>query len=280
MRVPRVSSPTVRCVLCADACRDGRSVRHHVGAAGRRGSAGAGAVRRLLLGARRPPPAARRRLGWSASIRPRTRRRSRAHSTTSQLALSSKTTFDAITYALERTTLTDASGQRFGDALDLIEHLESIRGQIDNASGDHQFRMYVAPQGGHARSAQPFPGVQARGRQLGVSPRLPAQLPAAGRLAVDPDLDRARRPARRHRRGLPLVEFSGGALQRAPDGVELRRPCRQQLRPAHGPLERLPELVAQLLRRRHERGRPTPRPTNAPRSFRTRRASATRRWKP
>jgi hypothetical protein len=59
------------------------------------------------------------------------------------VVLSSKTTFDAITYALQRTTLTDASGQRLGDALDLIEHVESIHGQIDNASGDHQFRMYV-----------------------------------------------------------------------------------------------------------------------------------------
>ena len=35
-----------------------------------------------------------------------------------QMALSSKTTFDAITYALERTTLTDASGQRISDAVD------------------------------------------------------------------------------------------------------------------------------------------------------------------
>ncbi len=59
------------------------------------------------------------------------------------VVLSSKTTFDAITYALQRTTLTDASGQRLGDALDLIEHMESIHGQIDNASGDHQFRMYA-----------------------------------------------------------------------------------------------------------------------------------------
>ena len=60
-----------------------------------------------------------------------------------QMALSSKTTFDAITYALERTTLTDASGQRLGDALDLVGQVETVRGQIINAAGDHQFRMYV-----------------------------------------------------------------------------------------------------------------------------------------
>ena len=60
-----------------------------------------------------------------------------------QMALSSKTTFDAITYALERTTLTDASGQRISDALDIIGQVETVRGQVVNASGDHQFRMYV-----------------------------------------------------------------------------------------------------------------------------------------
>ena len=65
-----------------------------------------------------------------------------------QVVLSSKTTFDAITYALQRTTLTDASGQRLGDALEIIEHVESIHGQIDNASGDHQFRMYVVLKAG------------------------------------------------------------------------------------------------------------------------------------
>ncbi len=59
------------------------------------------------------------------------------------VVLSSKTTFDAITYALQRTTLTDASGQPLGDALGLIERMESIHGQIDHASGDRQFRMYV-----------------------------------------------------------------------------------------------------------------------------------------
>jgi hypothetical protein len=57
--------------------------------------------------------------------------------------LSTKTTFDAITYALERTTLTDSSGQRIGDALDLIERIESTHGEIAGASGDRQFRMYV-----------------------------------------------------------------------------------------------------------------------------------------
>jgi hypothetical protein len=61
----------------------------------------------------------------------------------SDVKLSAKTTFDAITYALDRTALTDASGQSVGDALDLIENVESSRGEITGAPGDHQFRMYV-----------------------------------------------------------------------------------------------------------------------------------------
>ena len=60
-----------------------------------------------------------------------------------RLRLSSKTTFDAVTNALLSTTLTDQSGQRFGDALDIVERVDSVRGQLNGASGDAQFRMYA-----------------------------------------------------------------------------------------------------------------------------------------
>ena len=62
------------------------------------------------------------------------------------LAVSSKTTFDAVTHALMTTPLTGATGTKLAglpDALALIEHVESISGQIPGASGDHQFRIYV-----------------------------------------------------------------------------------------------------------------------------------------
>jgi len=62
------------------------------------------------------------------------------------LAVSSKTTFDAVTHALMTTPLTDATGAKLAglpDTLALIEHVESISGQIPGASGDHQFRIYV-----------------------------------------------------------------------------------------------------------------------------------------
>ena len=61
----------------------------------------------------------------------------------SQVRVSARTTFDAVTNALMRTSLTDASGQSLGDALDLIDRMETARGRVAGAAGDQQFRMYV-----------------------------------------------------------------------------------------------------------------------------------------
>jgi len=59
------------------------------------------------------------------------------------ISLSTKTTFDAITHALTRSLLTDASGAQLGDALSLVERVEAVRGEISRTSSDHQFRMYT-----------------------------------------------------------------------------------------------------------------------------------------
>jgi hypothetical protein len=59
------------------------------------------------------------------------------------LRLSTKTTFDAVTHALLTTPLTDASGQKFGDALSLIERIDTVKGEVSGTSSDRQFRMYV-----------------------------------------------------------------------------------------------------------------------------------------
>ena len=59
------------------------------------------------------------------------------------LSLSTKTTFDAVTHALMTTPLTDASGQKFGDGLTLIERVDSVKGEVSGTSSDRQFRMYV-----------------------------------------------------------------------------------------------------------------------------------------
>ena len=59
------------------------------------------------------------------------------------LSLSTKTTFDAVTHALMTTPLTDASGQKFGDGLALIERVDTVKGEVSGTSGDRQFRLYV-----------------------------------------------------------------------------------------------------------------------------------------
>jgi hypothetical protein len=59
------------------------------------------------------------------------------------MTLSTKTTFDAVTHALMTTNLTSDSGAAIGDGLELIERLESVRGEVVGASGDRQFRVYA-----------------------------------------------------------------------------------------------------------------------------------------
>src|SRR5262245_14438765 len=41
------------------------------------------------------------------------------------------------------TPLTDRSGASLGDALALVERVETVRGEVAGARGDRQFRMYV-----------------------------------------------------------------------------------------------------------------------------------------
>lgn len=60
-----------------------------------------------------------------------------------RLSLSTRSTFDAVTNALVRTTLTDEKGNSLGRALDLVEMIESLAGHVPGARGDHQFRVYV-----------------------------------------------------------------------------------------------------------------------------------------
>ena len=60
------------------------------------------------------------------------------------LAVSTKTTFNAITHALSMTALTDGAGQSMNlTALDLIAKVDAVAGNIPGQSGDRQFRMYV-----------------------------------------------------------------------------------------------------------------------------------------
>ena len=60
-----------------------------------------------------------------------------------QLSLSTRTTFEAVTHALLTTKLTGKNGQSLGNALELVQSIETINGKVPKARGDLQFRMYV-----------------------------------------------------------------------------------------------------------------------------------------
>ncbi len=59
------------------------------------------------------------------------------------LSLSTRTTFEAASHALLTTSLTDKNGQPLGNALDVVQAIETINGKVPQARGDLQFRMYV-----------------------------------------------------------------------------------------------------------------------------------------
>lgn len=54
-----------------------------------------------------------------------------------------RSTFDAVTHALWNTKLTGSDGKSLGTALDLIDTVEDIAGEVPEARGDRQFRIYV-----------------------------------------------------------------------------------------------------------------------------------------
>jgi len=60
-----------------------------------------------------------------------------------QFSMSTRTTFEAVTHALMSTELTDKSGKSLGNALSLVQSIESINGKVPRARGDLQFRVYV-----------------------------------------------------------------------------------------------------------------------------------------
>lgn len=57
--------------------------------------------------------------------------------------ISPRTTFEAVTHALVHTALTDDAGKPLGSALDLVDSLEAVQGEVPGARGDLQFRMYA-----------------------------------------------------------------------------------------------------------------------------------------
>ena len=164
------------------------------------------------------------------------------------LSLSTKTTFDAVTHALMTTPLTDASGQKFGDGLALIERVDSVKGEVSGASGDRQFRMYVrlTPSAREMlnRSREFKRGIDntvyhkgypTNYREQGGTPSIQVSIAMDGRLA-DIDVD------------YRSSSFPVAIVQRTPERGELRRPRRRQRRASRRAVGRISELVAQLLR--------------------------------
>jgi hypothetical protein len=60
------------------------------------------------------------------------------------LPLSTRTTFNAVTHALLMTRLTGRSGESLSDsAMELVDRVDEVAGQILGSRGDRQFRIYV-----------------------------------------------------------------------------------------------------------------------------------------
>ena len=59
------------------------------------------------------------------------------------LSLSEQTTFDAVTHALLKSSLTDKAGKALGSPIDLLEGIDRIAGQYAGRGSDQQFRVYV-----------------------------------------------------------------------------------------------------------------------------------------
>ena len=173
------------------------------------------------------------------------------------LSLSTKTTFDAVTHALMTTPLTDASGQKFGDGLALVERVDTVKGEVSGASGDRQFRMYVrlTPDAREMleRSREFKRGIDNAVYHKGYPLNYREQ---RGTPSIQVSIAHGRSSGR-YRRRLSIVELPRHVVQRTPERVELGRPRRQQRRAARRAVVRVSELVAKLLRCGPRAGRRT-----------------------
>jgi hypothetical protein len=80
---------------------------------------------------------------WFARYNKRTHRNVSPEEGYNAVPISIRTTFEAVTNALQTTSLTNKQGGRLGSALNLVEAVETARGHVPRARGDLQFRIYV-----------------------------------------------------------------------------------------------------------------------------------------
>ncbi len=115
-----------------------------------------------------------------------------------QLSPSTRTTFEAVTHALMTTNLTDESGKSMGNALDLVQSIETINGKIPKARGRLAVPRLRHPEAGCAWNPQEVERILPRPRQHRLPSRLSGELAAGRRRTVDPDFHGTRRTSRRH----------------------------------------------------------------------------------
>jgi hypothetical protein len=80
---------------------------------------------------------------WFARYNKRTQRNVTPEDGYNAVPISIRTTFEAVTNALRTTSLTSKQGGSLGNALNLVEAVETARGGVPRARGDLQFRIYV-----------------------------------------------------------------------------------------------------------------------------------------
>ena len=121
--------------------------------------------------------------------------------------VSMKTTFNAVTHALISTQLTDKSGGKLGSAIQIIDKLDTVKGEVPGASGDKQFRIYVQLKTGCVGHAGQEPAVSASGRQHSLPQGIPALL---SRQACSHPPSRYRRPRDQMRADIDVDYRSSG----------------------------------------------------------------------
>ena len=68
--------------------------------------------------------------------------------------ISVRSTFEAVSQALLTTKLTSTTGEPLGNALELIEVIEDVAGEVSGARGDQQFRVYAVMKPGAIEKLQ------------------------------------------------------------------------------------------------------------------------------
>jgi len=76
------------------------------------------------------------------------------HDVYDHLPQSSRTTFDAVTHALMNTKLTNQEGSSLGTAIQIVEKVDTVRGDVAGTRGDQQFRIYVQLKAGTTQLLQ------------------------------------------------------------------------------------------------------------------------------